>query len=385
MPYNRLKVAHVITELSLGGAQENTLFTVENLDKDYFTPMLVYGPGGNLEKRTEDMPQTLYCLKSLGRNINPLRDLIAYKQLAAIFKKERPHVVHTHSSKAGILGRLAARAAGVPIIVHTVHGFGFNNEQSKGMRNLYINLERYCADVADAVVFVSKSNRMDALNLGIGNPDKHRLIRSGVDLNKFPANKTLASKKIRDEFNIPKNAKIVLSVGNLKPQKNPMDFIETASKILPSDPDAYFIFLGDGPLRKQVNKRVRELGMEKRCLFPGWRNDIADFMATSSVYMMTSLWEGLPRSVVEALLSGLPCVVYNTDGVSDIIIDDYNGFLVEQKNVTRMTEAVEYLLSDTNRCKKFAINAFNTDLREFDINAMVRTQEELYVDLLRAK
>lgn len=375
------KVLHIITKLEFGGAQGNTIWTVTNLNKEIFDARIVSGKGGFWDK---DVPmEKVIFLNHLIRRINPIRDILGLMEIFRIIKKEKPVIIHTHSSKAGILGRIAAKFAAVPVIIHTFHGFGFNSEQPAPLRYLFILLEKLCAKISDVLIFVSNSNMDTANQLGIGNPKQYRLIRSGICLEKY-SGKTDFQKK-RKELQIPEKGKIVISVGNLKPQKNPDDFIEIAYKIIKKIENVYFVYVGGGKTLERVKKQILNMGILDRCIFTGWRQDVHELLAISDIFVLTSLWEGLPRSLVEALKSGLACVCYKTDGIVDLIKDGINGFLVEQKNVNEMCEKIKILLNDENFRKKICEGALKTDLSEFDINQMVREQEKLYLELIKQK
>ena len=182
-----IKVVHVVTRLDFGGAQQNTLYTVSHLDRRRFEPVLVCGPGGYLDKDAQSLggpprPVVVRFIEDLGREINPLRDLAAFFQLWGTLRELGPDIVHTHSSKAGILGRFAARLAGVPHIVHTFHGFGFHDRMRPAVRGLFVLLERLAARVSQRLIFVSRANMRAARDLGLGDPARHVLIRSAVRL-----------------------------------------------------------------------------------------------------------------------------------------------------------------------------------------------------------
>jgi glycosyltransferase involved in cell wall biosynthesis len=271
----------------------------------------------------------------------------------------------------------------VPVIIHTFHGFGFHPEQSAPVRLLYILLERFCARFCDALVFVSKDNMATARAAGIGDPSRYRLIRSGVKLARYPAKVERAA--VRAGLGVPADALLVLSIGNAKPQKNPGDFVEAAARLLPSRPGAYFVFVGGGEALEALRAEARSRGLKNRLLFPGWREDTAELLAAADVFAMTSLWEGLPRSLVEAFSTGLPAVCYAADGVADILTSGVNGFLIPKKDLGGFCRELGAVLDDADLRARLAAGAAATDLREFDIDHMVRCQEELYEELLRSK
>lgn len=378
-----VKVAHLITRLDLGGAQQNTLHTVRHLDRALFEPVLLCGAGGMLDEEAAADPsfRTVF-VPALTREISPVHDFLALLELARLLLAERPAVLHTHSSKAGILGRLAAALAGVPVVVHTYHGFGFHDRQPAPVKALYLFLERVCAGVTDALVFVSKSNVAYAAAHGLVRPEDAVLIRSGVALAGLPAKVDAA--KLKMSAGVGMHKQVVLSIGNLKPQKNAADFVAAAAAVLKEVPEARFVFLGDGPERKKLEARAFALGLEGKVLFLGWRRDAAQWLAAADLFVMTSLWEGLPRALVEAMKSGLPAVCYATDGVTDLLEDGVNGFLIEPGDHAALAAKTAALLKDDAARKKLGAAAAAAVGPEFDIDGMVRVQEALYARLLEA-
>ncbi len=378
------KVLHLITRLDLGGAQQNTLYTVERLDPSRFERTLACGRGGLLDSEAQALRNSgvrVIPLRFLAREIHPIRDFLALAELCLLFLKARPDVVHTHSSKAGILGRLAAGITGAPVVIHSYHGFGFHGRQPDFVRKLYVSLERICARLSDALIFVSKANWSQAESLGIGSPGRYVLIRSGVRLADFPAR--LADRwREKSSLGLGRHKPLVVSIANLKPQKNPLDFIEMAARVLKEKPDAEFVFVGDGPLRPAVEGRILALGIGHRVKLLGWRRDAARILALADVFVLTSLWEGLPRSLVEALKSGVPAVAYSTDGVADILKEGENGYAVAAGDVPLLSQRVLKLLMDDALRAKMAAAAAGSIDPEFDIDGMVRSQEELYARLL---
>ncbi len=378
----RIKVVHVVTRLDLGGAQQNTLYTVSHLDPEAFDVLLVAGPGGELEAEGARAPR-LRRVASLVREVRPCSDLLAFLELTSLFLAERPDVVHTHSSKAGILGRLAARLAGVPVVVHTYHGFGFHDRQPGWLKGLYVLLERLCCALSDCTIFVSKANWEYALRHRLGDPQRYRLIRSGVKLSELPAQVADVGRR-KAQAGLRMHKPLVLSIGNLKPQKNPADFVTMAALVAQTHPETEFVFVGDGPLRGSLEARVVAAGLHGRVHLPGWRRDAAELLACADVFVLTSLWEGLPRALVEAMKSGVPSVCYATDGVSDLLRDGENGFAVPQGDVAALAARVSALLSDQALRRRLGAAAAASIGEEFDIDQMVRDQEKLYRRLLKA-
>ena len=374
-----IKVLHIITKLEFGGAQCNTIYTVAHLDKTLFDAKLVAGPGGILDGKVP--PGSIVRAPRLARSIRPVNDFLALLELRDIIRKENPAIVHTHSSKAGILGRLAARLAGVPFIVHTFHGFGFHERQNALKRYFFILLEKICALFTDSLIFVSNANMDYARGYKLGDTAGYRLIRSGIPLKDYPSRSDRASK--RRELGVPENAILIVNLGNLKPQKNPGDFIAAAGRLAGAHKDAVFMLVGGGEGLEAARAQAKDAGLERQLLFPGWREDSAGILAAADIFTLTSLWEGLPRSLVEAIKTGLPSVCYRTDGVADLLYDGGPGCMVEQGDLNALCLHLEDLIANPARRAEMAAKAAGTDLSQFDIDYMVRRQEELYLQLMK--
>ncbi len=250
-----INVIHPITRLIVGGAQENTLYTAERLDKKYFQVEVLSGiqtgSEGSLIDEAWQRGIPLILLPELRREISPRNDLQAITKLRKILRQNNYKIVHTHSSKAGILGRYAAIHEHTPIIVHTVHGWSFHQHMDPVRKYTYILLEKRFAKFTDALIFVSKRDIQKANEYKIGNPEKFYLIRSAIPLDEFNPGK-YDRNKIRNELGIPIDAIVVGNVGRLSEQKDPLSWIEVADIVSRQSPDSLFLMVGDGPLRGQV-------------------------------------------------------------------------------------------------------------------------------------
>lgn len=387
-PGERLaKVVHLITLLEWGGAQENTLYTVARLDPSRFERVLAAGKGGMLDDRAASIPGLrVIHVESLVREIRPLSDLRAFLALRRVLREERmrsaglPLVVHTHSSKAGILGRAAARAAGADVVVHSIHGFGFHDGQPRPLRRLFVRLERMASRWTDAYIAVSGDNIKTGIRERILTGEKVRLVRSGFDTRRFLAG---SREKGRELLGIPGNVPVVGTVAVFKPQKAPLDFVEVARRVSRRVPEARFVMIGDGELRPAVERAVAAAKMEGSFRLPGWREEIPDLLRAFDVFLLTSLWEGLPRVVPQALLSGVPVVATAADGTREIVEDGVDGYLANPGDVEGLADRVARILTG----EASPDPAFKRDrlVREFDQDEMVRAQERLYEELLRRK
>lgn len=380
----KTKVIHIITMLEMGGAQGNTLFTVAHLDREKFEVGLIAGPGGIQDDSARKIKNLkLEFVPTLVRPISPIKDFLCLLDLIKILKREKPDIIHTHSSKAGILGRIAAILASVPVTIHSIHGFGFNPYQKFFVRWLFVFLEIIIAKFTDVLVAVSQENIEQGLRLGMGRREQYVLIRSGVDIQKIHSSARAADlSALRKNLGIPDGAKIVLSAGPFKIQKDPVAFVEVAGKVLKDVPQAVFIWSGDGELRPQVEEKIRTLGIGASVKLLGWRKDIPEFMALCDVFVLTSLWEGLPRSCVEALIVGKPVVAYAVDGVPEIVKDQENGYLIKPGDRGGFAAKVAMLLKDPGLSRRLSAAAVKSIDDSFDIRGMVKSQESLYAKTL---
>ncbi len=382
----KIPVVHVITLLELGGAQQNTLHTVAHLDRARFQPYLLCGPGGILDpeaRQLNDVP--VFFIPDLVREIRPHRDLGALQQLRRRIRhirRRHPHhpaIVHTHSSKAGILGRWAARLEGVPRVVHTFHGFGFHPQQRPWVRWAFQTAERLTGRITDRFIVVSRQNMKTAARLGIAGESRMVLIRSGIAIEAFqdaPEGRWTARRSLGLEADDP----VVLMVACLKPQKAPVDYVAVAHRVSEVWPQCRFLLAGDGILRPRVEEAARALGLKDRFRLLGWRRDIPQLLHASDLLVLTSRWEGLPRVLPQAMAAGLPAVVTRVDGSPEAIADGVNGFVREPGDIEGMAQAVLTLLRDPDLRRRMGTEG-RRRVGEFDIHEMVRRQEELYQQL----
>ncbi|MEN8163394.1 MAG: glycosyltransferase family 4 protein [Acidobacteriota bacterium] len=370
-----IRVLHIITRLELGGAQRNTLFTAANLDRSLFSVGLAWGPGDELDSEARGIGDLeRYEISALTRPIAPRMDLRALRDLRRAIRAFGPDIVHTHSSKAGILGRTAAHLEKTPVVVHSIHGWGFTPLQSPAKRRLLVAAERWVAPWTDHFIAVSQANVDQGKDLGLLG-DNISLIRSGIDLSPFKDSPDPAP--ARRQLAIPEGAPVVTQIGNLKPQKAPLDFVRVAAIVASSCPEVHFVIAGDGPLREQVKDLADELGIADRFHLPGWWRDVPGLLGATDVALLTSRHEGLPRAVVEALAAGVPVVATAVDGTPEVVRDGVNGMLAPAGEIERLAAGVCTLLEDEDR-RRVMGEAAGLGLEAFDINLMVRRQEELY-------
>jgi glycosyltransferase involved in cell wall biosynthesis len=323
--------------------------------------------------------------QKLIRDVSPVTDLKAYREIIRILRSVAPGpaIVHTHSSKAGIVGRWAANRSGVPVIIHSIHGFGFTPSQGAVKRSLFRTAEKKTSKITDHFIAVSYSNRVDGVKYGLFEEERCTVIRSGFDLDRFRDAPTPGDTFYREE-GMPVGSPVVLMVACLKPQKAPLDFVHVARLVTDVRPDAHFLLAGDGELRDNVTQEVERRGLSDNFHLLGWREDVPELMKSSRVVVLTSLWEGLPRVIPQAKASGRPVVVTAVDGSREAVREGEDGYLCSPGDVNRMSERILTLINDPGRARKMG-EAGSRTVDEFNRDTMVRQQEDLYRRLLEAK
>ncbi len=379
-------VVHIITMLELGGAQENTLHTVAHLDRSRYAPQLVCGPGGLLDDEARaltDVP--VHFIPELVRPVRPLTDLAAEARLRALLAPlaaRGPVIVHTHSSKAGILGRRAAARVRARPVIHTIHGFGHAALGRGLLAAMARAAERRMARHTDAFISVSQAGIVEGRRLGLLGDRVARLVRSGIDVRVFAAADSLRS-AARQELGIPADVPVAGMIACLKPQKAPVDFVDVAARVARARPDARFFIAGDGELRAAVEARIARHGLGDRLRLLGWRRDVAALLGALDVLVLTSRWEGLPRVCPQAMAAGRPIVAPAVDGIPEAVRDGRNGFLTAPGDIDGMARRLGELLADAPLRRRMGA-AGRLAAAEFSAERMVAEQESLYADLLAA-
>jgi glycosyltransferase involved in cell wall biosynthesis len=344
-------VLHIITRLIVGGAQENTLLSVEGLDRrpEYEVTLVTgvdNGPEGDLLERARRTTR-LVIVPELGRSINPLSDVAASYKLYRLIRTGRYHIVHTHSSKAGVLGRLAAKLAGTPIVVHTLHSLVFHDYQPWLVNRLWWAVKMLCAPLTDHFISVSSVISQKAIAAGIGRPEKFTTIYSGMELDWFLDSKVDPA-AVRREFGIPEDAPVVGKIARLFSLKGHDQLLDAAPEIVRRHPNVRFLLIGDGLLYEHLRSRAREAGILDNFVFAGLipRERIPEMIAGMDVVVHTSLREGLARVLPQALAMGKPCVSFDLDGAPEVVIPGETGFLVKPGDVRELADAISELLAN---------------------------------------
>lgn len=383
-----IRVLHIITRMIVGGAQENTLLSVVGLDamREYDVTLISGIDKGREGEMLSQARQTshLIVLPEMGRNINPFSDLVAFWKLYKLIKAGRYHIVHTHSSKAGVLGRLAAWLAGTPLIVHTLHSLVFHEYQPWIVNRAWWLTKKICAPLTDYFISVSDVISQKAIAAGIDKPEKFRTIYSGMELDWFLEAKFDAA-KVKHEFGIPLDAPVVGKIARLFPLKGHDQLMDAAPEIVKRVPNVRFFLIGDGMLLEHLQKRAVEYGIFENFVFAGLigRERIPEMISAMDIVVHTSLREGLARVLPQSLAMGKPCVSFDIDGAPEVVIDDYTGYLVKAFDSESLARRVVQLLEDDELRVKLGENGRRHVDPNFRTEKMVADISEVYQMLLK--
>ena len=392
-PCNKIKVIHVITRFDKGGSAENTFITVRDLDKGSYDVVFIKGtspPGnsGDLETRAveaniaaaREHHVRLICLRHLVRDLNPFSDIIAFFSLLRIIRREKPHIVHTHTSKAGILGRWAAWFCRVPIIVHTPHGHVFWGYFNPWQTRLFILLERWTARITNAIVTLTLQEKEDHLRFRIAPEEKFTVIHSGVDLRTFRADLYQPS-ETKALLGIPPEMTVVGTVGRLTPVKGQEVLIRAASGLIRREEKIFLVLLGDGELRRDLEELSLRLDIAGYVRFLGWRPDVARVMAACDIFCLPSRNEGMGKVLVEAMAMGKPIIASSIGGIPDIVRSGENGILVPVGDAAAWAEAIARLCRDPEKRRRMGDAGMQMAPR-YSSEEMIKRIDRLYEELL---
>jgi glycosyltransferase involved in cell wall biosynthesis len=381
-----LRIAHVITRLVNGGADENTVICCNHAVRSEHDVMLLHGAQTQPEiLAAVDARVKILELRSLVQPIAPLRDMKALGDLVRTFRRLEPDVVHTHTSKAGILGRLAARAARVPVVVHGVHIVPFAGV-SRLETLAYLRAERAVRGMTHAFIDVSPGIRDLYVSAGIGTPETHHVVPSGFELSRFrvavePEDWRELLRLAPDEPRPP----VVLMIAVFEARKRHLDFLESLPRIVERFPEARFVFAGDGRLRNDIEVRIDALGIERNVVLTGFHPHPEQLIALADICLLASAREGLPRVVMQYLAGGKPVVAAELPSIDDVLRHDVNGVVTPSDDLDRLADAVIALLADDARRARLARGAAMTELSEWDAERMGERIEAVYADVIRER
>jgi glycosyltransferase involved in cell wall biosynthesis len=388
----RVKVLRVIARLNVGGPALHVAYLTEGLAERGYATTLV---AGSLAYGEESMAHVarqrgarIVALPHLAREVSPLNDLLAVWHLAKLIRAERPQIVHTHTAKAGAVGRVAALLAGAarpPIVVHTFHGHVlrgyFNPLTTLGFRTL----ERWLATVTTRLIAVSPEVRDDLVRLGVAPREKFTVIRLGIALDERVGGDDEARRETRRRLGILPEAFVVGWVGRMTAVKRTDLVVSALERLVARNVDAFVVLVGDGPDRDHLERYAHELGVIKRCLFLGYQEDVARFYDAVDVLVLPSINEGTPVSVIEALAARRPAVATRVGGVPDVVRDGVDGFLVDSDDPDDIAERLAELASDPVRRAAMGEAGHARVLERYAVDRLVDDVDKLYRELLAAR
>jgi glycosyltransferase involved in cell wall biosynthesis len=370
----RIEVAQVVTRF-IAGAGGVALRGVEPLDPERYRVTFVTGETGPLADRAADAGMEVVVVPSLVSPLSPHLDRIALRRLGGLFAQRQFDVVHTHSAKAGAVGRWAAHQAGTPMIVHTYHGFPFHAFQSAARRATYVAIERRLASVTDMVLAIGTGVATEALRRGLARPGALRTVTPVVDgraVRQDPATRSAA----RRLLDLPEDVPVVGTVGRADFQKAPEHFLDAVAAL--RHPGAVGVWVGGGPLLESVRRTAETRGLAHRVRFVGERRDIADLLPAFDVFAMSSLYEGLPCAVVEAMRCGLPVVATAVNSVPDLVVPGVSGVLVPPGRPADLAVAIDGLLADPGTALRLADEGRRRAGESFDASALSTVLDQVY-------
>ena len=377
-----MKIAHVITRMIVGGAQENTLLSCIGLAEMGHDVTLIAGPQtgpeGSLWEEAENSPITCIRVPSLLREPAPIQEFRCLRDLRRIFTEHQFDIVHTHSSKAGILGRWAAHRAGVPVFVHTIHGMSFNRTQSPATRWFYRTLERFVAPMTTAFVCVADAMTNQAVAAGLGPASKFSTIRSGMDTSRYIPR--AGREEIRRSWGFSESDVVVGTIARLFQNKGYDELIAAMPAAVAANPNLKFVWVGDGPHRDAYVNRLRSLGLADRVHLTGLvpPDRVPQLIAGFDLLVHASKWEGLPRALVQGLLMEVPGIAFDLDGAPEVIKPHETGLLVPSDNISAFSDAILSISTDTQLRESLGAAGRKLALDAFSTETMVRRLDELY-------
>ena len=370
----RIKILECIRQGQIGGGESHLLSLVENLDKNIFEPVVLSFTDGPMIDRLEAMNIPVHIIPTL----KPF-DFTKWKQVKQLLIKEKVELVHAHGTRANSNVLWAARSLGIPVI-YTVHGWSFHPDQKPLVRNIRIMGEKYLTSKTNLNISVSKSNQESGKQYI---PSFQSLvINNGIDLRKF--NPGLPFKNIRSELNIPADKVLVLFIARFTSHKQPLALVEAFAKAHEQNPALYLLMVGDGDQKEEAKGLISKLNMQDHIRLESFRQDVPDVLSAADIFVLPSLWEGLPIGLLEALAMGKAVIASNVDGTSEIIQDGKNGILVDTSNlILNLTKALVDLSRDKNKMNAYRKEAIATITEKYNAENMTREIESVYKKILK--
>jgi glycosyltransferase involved in cell wall biosynthesis len=380
-----IKVLHIHTLPIVSGSGINTYLSMRGMDKGLYEVELGCAPGGRLAHLVEENHMTVRPFKNLVQPVHPVKDILTLMDLTIFLKRNPYHIVHTHNSKAGFLGRLAAKLAHVPVIIHTVHGFAFHDQESSWRRLLFRNLERLASHWCDRMIFISQPLVDWAIRERIVSKAKMIKIYSGIELERFQPVTTDVKNKIRRKWKIKQESAVIGIVSKLWEGKGHAVLLEGFKALKKEMDHAFLVIVGEGYLYDRLRKMVIGDGLFDSVLFTGFQMDVSAIIATFDVAVLPSFFEGMGRVLLEAMSMEKPVVASRVGGIPDLVEHGVNGLLVSPGNVKELADALRRILNDRDLALRMGKEGRKRVQEQFGAGAMVESIEKVYREVLTEK
>ena len=382
-----VRIARLIARLNVGGPAIHVILLTQYLKKYGYETTLVSGVEadheGDMLHLARERDVTPIRIPELGRALNPVRDIFTLVKLCKLLRQIRPHIVHTHTAKAGTLGRIAAWLTGTPVIIHTFHGHVLSGHYSKWLTGFYRIVERFLARHSTRIISVSGKCRQDLLDLGIGDERKMLRIPLGLELERFPIDVEKHRGKLRARLGLGDDAPLIAIVARLVPIKRHDIFLKAAAIVHKRFPEARFLIVGDGETRGRMEELARDLGVQEAVIWMGFVEDPAEIYADADISALTSDDEGLPVAVIESLSSGRAVVATRVGGVPELVEEGVSGYLAERGDAEDFARALALALEDIERTRKMGATAQQRILKEISISRLAADLDRLYRECLQ--
>jgi glycosyltransferase involved in cell wall biosynthesis len=383
------KVVHIITRLDRGGSAQNTMLTVLGHDRTQFDPVVITGEAGAWDaqggrvattdnlRRLEKESIRYHVVPSLVRHISPRLDLAALWSLIRLLKAERPDIVHTHTSKAGVLGRLAAWITGIPIRVHTPHGHVFYGHFGSVPSWLFLTIERVLAPLTDRLIGLTAAEKLEHLERGVGQGDRFAVIPSGIDIDLFKKARAFG-RVVPDWFGCPLNSTIIGSVGWLTDIKGHRFLVDAVAQLREERLHVHLVIIGSGEQHDALLHQAKKSGIGDAVHLVGHRDDIEIALAGMDCFVLPSLNEGMGRALIEAMAAGLPVIASRVGGIPALIEHETNGLLFSAGESPALADALRRIVRDSTWAGSLGAHAMQSIGPGYGIPAMVQAIELLY-------
>lgn len=380
-----IKVLHIHTLPIVSGSGINTYLSMRGMDRRLYEVELACAPGGRLIDLVQEHRMTVRPFKNLVQPLNPLKDTLALINLIFFLKKNPYHIVHTHNSKAGFLGRLAAKLARVPVIIHTVHGFAFHDQEPPWRQTLFRNLERAASRWCDKMIFISQPLIDWALGEQIAAEEKTVKIYSGIELDLFRPATSRTKNNIRKKWNIDQRAAVIGIVSKLWEGKGHVLLLEAFKELKKEMKDAFLVIVGEGDLYDKLVRIANRNGLSDSVLFTGFQLDVSEIIATFDVAVLPSFFEGMGRVLLESMAMGKPVVASRVGGIPDLVEHGVNGLLVTPGDTQELADALQKILNDKKLAQRLGKVGQKRVKEQFSADVMVQSIEKVYREFLTKK